>query len=152
MKEPIMNLLCRFVGLAVFASANLLLFQHVFAQSPDLSATVQFSNGQSVTVTDFSEPVGVAPNAIVQVTVGFPETVAGEHVNVESLDGGRVISSDSVTTDQGTLSLVFQPTHNVGQNRVELRYGMRKLRLQFWVLDPANPQNNPSVITGVNRG
>jgi hypothetical protein len=146
-----MNLLCRFVGLAVFASANFLLSEQLLAQTvgatATVQATIQFSNGQTVTVTDFSEPVGVAPNAIVQVTVGFPETVAGEHVNVGSLDGGRVISSDSVITDQGTLSLVFQATPNLGQNRVELRHGTRKLRLQFWVLDTSNPQNNPPVIT-----
>jgi len=113
----------------------------------DVNATVQFSNGQSVTVTDFSEPVGVAPNAIVQVTVAFPEAVAGEHVNIGSLDGGRVLSCNSAITDQGTLSLVFQATPNVGQNRVELRHGAQKLCLQFWVLDTINPQNNPPVIT-----
>ncbi len=111
------------------------------------TAIVQFSNGQSVTVTDFSEPVGVAPNAVVQVTVGLSGTAAGEYVSVWSLDGGRVISHSSAFTDQGNVSFVFRATPNVGQNRVELRYGLRKLRLQFWVLDTASPQNNPPVIT-----
>jgi len=116
----------------------------------DLSATVEYSNGQSVTVTNSSEPVGVAPSDIVHLTVNIPGTDPGERVSVGSLDGGRVISANNVITGVGTFSLVFQATPNVGQNRVELRYGMRKLRLQFWVLDTANPQNNPPVITPSN--
>jgi hypothetical protein len=111
------------------------------------SATVEYSNGQSVTITDSSEPVGVAPNDIVHLTINIPGAGPGERVSVGSLDGGRVISHNDVITGVGTFSLVFQATPNVGQNRVELRYGTRKLRLQFWVLDIANPQNNPPVIT-----
>jgi hypothetical protein len=113
----------------------------------DPVVTVQFSNGQTVIVKDFSEPVGVAPNGILHLTVALPGAVVGERVHIGSLDGGHVISRNDVTTDQGTVSFVFQATANVGQNRVELRHGARKLRLQFWVLDTANPQNNPPVIT-----
>lgn len=110
-------------------------------------ATVQFGNGQNLTVTDFSAPIGVAPNSTVHVTVDLPGSAAGERVSVGPLDGGRVISHDAVVSGNGTISLVFRSTTNVGQNRVELRHGTHKLRLQFWVLDSAHPQNNPPVLT-----
>jgi hypothetical protein len=112
-----------------------------------LFATVQFSNGQTLTVTDFSEPIGIASNSTVHVTVALPESAAGERLNLEPLDGGRVLSQDAIVSTKGTASLAFRATNNVGLYRVELRHGTHKLRLQFWVLDSANPQNNPSVAT-----
>jgi hypothetical protein len=111
------------------------------------TATVQFSNGQTITVTDFSEPVGIPPNATVDVIVQLSTIAATEKITVASLDGGQVVSHSGVTADQGAVSFRFQATANVGLNRIELRHGARKLRMQFWVLDTANPQNNPRVIT-----
>jgi hypothetical protein len=133
--------------LAVITTLLLPGLNALFAQTSDVGATVQFSSGESVTVTDFSEPMGVAPGEVVHLTVNIPGTESGEDVSVRSLDGGRVISNDNAITDVGTFSFVFKATPNIGENRVELRYGMRRLRLQFWVLDTANPQNNPPVIT-----
>ena len=120
---------------------------HSRAQNSDIGITVQYNNSQSVNVTGSSEPVGVTPNSVVHVTVSLPETLAGQTVKVLPLDGGRVVSQNSSVAADGTFSLVFQAPSNFGLNRVELRHGSHKLGLQFWVLDPANPQNNPPVIT-----
>lgn len=119
----------------------------LLAQATDATATVQFSNGQTLVVSDFSEPIGVMPNASIRVTVAIPGTVAGETVNVASLDGGHVAAKTQTVSADGTISFQFQPTADFGLNRLVLRHATGKLRLQFWVLDPANPQNNPPVIT-----
>ena len=113
----------------------------------NIFATVQFSNGQNLTVTDFAEPIGIGPNATIHLTLALSGSAAGEHVTVAPLDGGRVLSHDNVISGNGTIALAFRASGNIGLHRVELRHGVHKLRLQFWVLDPVNPQNNPSVIT-----
>ncbi|HJT44656.1 MAG TPA: hypothetical protein VJ721_00160 [Chthoniobacterales bacterium] len=115
--------------------------------SSNIFATVQFSNGHNLTVTDFSEPIGVAANSTTHVTVALPGSAAGERVNVAPLDGGRVLSHDAVVSGKGTIALAFRASGSIGLHRVEVRHGTHKLRLQFWVLDTTNPENNPSVIT-----
>ena len=145
-----MNRLCRFVGLAIFASANFLLFQHVLAQSPDVTATVQFSNGRTV-VTDFSDQIGVHPGEVVSVTIQFAPNHAGEAINVGSLDGGRISNTSTAVSAEGLVTFSFQAAGSAGQNRVLIRHGLRTLRVQFWVFS-SNPQNNPPVITPDNTG
>jgi len=158
MKEPIMNLLCRFVGLAVFASATFFLSEQLLAQTVDATATVQatiqFSNGQSVTVTDFSNLIGVQPNDFVNITIQFTPDAIGEPVIVEALDGGPVSTGSSIRVVEadGSLSFAFLAAANPGPKSIGIRGGAGTFRLQFWVLDLANPQNNPPVITAVNQG
>jgi hypothetical protein len=115
-----MNLLRRFVGLAVFATANLLLSEQLLAQTVDATATVQatiqFSNGQSVTVTDFSNQIGVQPNDFVNITIQFGAHAIGQPVIVEALDGGPVSTGSSIRVVEadGSLSLAFLAAANPG--------------------------------------
>jgi hypothetical protein len=148
-----MKFLCRFVGLAVFASANFLLFQHLGAQSPDVTATVQFSNGQTLSIVDFSDSIGIQPNELVNLTIQFGSVGFGGIVQIESLDGGSINgsgSSSGLVAGDGSLTFTFRATSNAGQNRIVIRGASRTLRLQFWVFDLQNPQNNPPVITPGN--
>lgn len=91
------------------------------------------------------------PRDVIVVTVQFPVANAGENVNVEPLDGGRLSNAASAVGDDGVVTFRFQASPNAGQNRVVVRHGLKSLRLQFWVLNPA-PQNNPPVITPANQG
>lgn len=144
-----MNLLCRFVGLVVLATADFLLFQHVLAQSPGVTATVQFNSGQTVTVTDFSDPIGVQPGEAVSVSIQFDPSHAGEPLKVGPLDGGEVNGTSIAVSDQGLVTFTFQADASPGRNRVVVRHGLQTLLVEFWALSP-NPQNNPPVITPAN--
>jgi hypothetical protein len=138
------------LGLAVFASANFLSFQQLLAQSPGVSATVQFSNGQSVNVADFSDQIGVQPGEVVSVTIQLAPNHAGEAIKVESLDGGRISNTSSAASDEGLVTFGFQAAGGAGQNRVVVRHGFQTLPVQFWVLNQQNPQENPPVINSSN--
>jgi hypothetical protein len=143
-----MNLVCRFVGLAVFVSANFLLFQHLDAQSPGVTATVQFSNGQSVNITDFSGVIGVQPSELVNVRLQFTPDAIGQPVIVEALEGGHtsIGSAIRVVEADGSLSFSFLATTKPGSRSIGIRRGSKTFRLQLWVLDPANPKNNPPAL------
>jgi hypothetical protein len=117
-------------------------------QTTDVSATVQFSNGQTV-VTDFSDQIGVQPGEVVSVTIQFASNHAGEAIKVESLDGGRIGNGSTAVSEEGRVTFTFQSAAIAGLNRVVVRHGLRTLRAQFWVLS-SNPQNNPPVITPAN--
>jgi len=117
-----------------------------------VSATVQFSNGQSLAVVDLSDSIGVQPGDTVTVIVPFPLDDVGQTARIEPLDGGRILNSSGIVGADGTLSFTFQAPANAGQDRIAVREGSKTLRMQFWVLDSANPQNNPPVITPANPG
>lgn len=119
-------------------------------QTTDVSATVQFSNGQTAAIDDFSDQIGVQPGEVVRVTIQFSPTQTGEVVNFESLDGGRISNASTAVTNEGSVTFSFQGVGGAGQNRVMVRHGFQTLRVQFWVLS-SNPQNNPPVITPANQ-
>jgi hypothetical protein len=123
-------------------------------QTADATSTVQFSNGQSVNITDFSGVIGVQPSELVNVRLQFTPDAIGQAVIVEALGGGRtsIGSSIRVVEADGSLSFSFLATTEPGSRSIGIRRGAGIFRLQFWVLDSANPQNNPSVITAVSRG
>jgi len=118
-------------------------------QTTDVSATVQFSNGQNVSIDDFSDTIGVQPGEVVSVTIQFTPDAAGEPVQMASLDGGT-INGPGVISDDGTFTFGFQAPGNSGQIRILVRHGLRTLRLLFWVLS-SNPENNPPVVTPANQ-
>jgi hypothetical protein len=118
-------------------------------QTTDVSATVQFRNGQTVAIDDFSDPIGVQPGEVVSVTIQFAPNHAGEVIKVESLDGGRISNTSRAVSDEGSITFAFQAVGGAGQNRVMVRHGFQTLRVQFWVLS-SNPRNNPPVITSAN--
>jgi hypothetical protein len=88
------------------------------------------------------------------ITIQFPSDAIGEPVIVEALDGGSVSTGSSIRVVEadGSPSFAFFGTAKPGPKSVGIRGGAGTFRLQFWVLDTANPQNNPPVITAVNPG
>jgi hypothetical protein len=162
-----MNVLRRFVGLAILASANLLLFQHLVAQLPTPSATVipqpqlltapylavSYSSGQSITVPindGISTLVCVQPDQLVQLTVQYPTSQALQTVNLQSLDGGAVLPTTTTAGADGTLNFTFQVGHTPGVYQVALNGGGEELGLQFWVLDQQSGAANPPCATANN--
>jgi hypothetical protein len=141
------------LGLAFFAGANFLSFQHLGAQQRDVTATVQFSSGQSVSVADSSDLIGVQPRELVNIKIQFTADAIGEPVIVEAVDGGSVSTGSSIRVAEadGSLSFAFLATPRPGPRSIRIRSGSRIFRLQFCVLDPANPQNNPSTLTAVSH-
>ena len=141
------------LGLAFFAGANFLSFQHLGAQQRDVTATVQFSSGQSVSVADSSDLIGIQARELVNVRLQFTPDAIGQPVIVEALNGGStsIGSSIRVVEADGTLSFVFLATAKPGPRSIGIRSGSRTFRLRFWVLDLANPQNNPSTLTAVSH-
>ncbi len=141
-----------FLGLAFFAGANFLSFQHLGAQQRDVTATVQFSSGQSVSVADSSDLIGIQPRELVNIKIQFTADAIGQPVIVEALDGGStnsIGSSIRVVEADGTLSFAFVATARPGPRSIGIRSGSRTFRLRFWVLDLAHPPNNPPVMTAV---
>jgi hypothetical protein len=133
----------------LFLRITLLPTSALFAQSPDVTATVQFTNGQTIQTNDFSDPIGVQPGETVTVTVQFAPNTVGEPTHVGALDGGRISNASSAVSDQGIVSFTFQAAASPGLSRVVVQHGLRMLRMQFWALSP-NPQNNPPVIVSAN--
>jgi hypothetical protein len=119
----------------------------------DVTATVQFSNGQSVSVAGSSDLIGIQPRELVNVRLQFTPDAIGQPVIVEALDGGStgIGSSIRVVEADGTLSFAFLATAKPGPRSIGIRSGSRTFRLRFWVLDLANPQNNPSTLTAVSH-
>jgi hypothetical protein len=121
--------------LSLIATSTLIVAPLVFAQFSDLSATVQFANGQSVTVTDFSTPIEIQTSEIVNITIQFPPGFEGEPVKVEPTDGGWVSNGSSVlvVNPDGTIRFVFRATNYVGQNGISVEAGSNSFQLQLRV-------------------
>jgi hypothetical protein len=143
---PFISKIClnRPIGLWLL-SVTLAFTSHVAAQTTTVSAIVQFGNGQTVTLDDLSERVGVQPGEVVTVTIQVGANNVGAPVVVEPLDGGFATVSSAVS-DQGVATFSLRAPNERGEDRVMMRYGVQSLRLKFWVLG-ADRQNNPPVIT-----
>lgn len=172
-----MKFIVHLMGLLFLATINLLTISNLSAQTPastpdagtappGVYAIVTYSSGQSVVAPaagGIFSLVGLQPGEVVQVVVQYPTSKALQVVNLEALDGGIVLPpkmtrgtrqtpfSRGIGVD-GTLSFAFQASANPGLNQVSLRQGAKSLGLQFYVLDPQNPQNNPPTITPANPG
>ena len=119
-----------------------------------VSATVQFSNGETATVTDFSNQIGVQPRELITVTAQFPAASgAGEPVVVEVLDGGSSSTAGSlpVANADGSVTFMFLAASDPGANRLNVRIGSTGVCLQLWVMDSQNPQNNPPNLVAVSH-
>ena len=121
--------------------------------------TISFSDGSSVVATS-NDLVGLQPNQIVDVTVRIGGGDAGLDGNpsdvtiiIEPLDGGNIVSSSNtvtVTPDSSgavTFSFSFQAGSDPGVSQISLHGDIAdEIGIQFWVLDPGDPNNNPSCI------
>lgn len=91
--------------------------------------------------------VGLGPNQMVTVTLQFPTDLSGKPVRVASLDGGEATADhrmeDLFVGEDGTLAFYFQAGSGPGLYRIMVHQEGDDYRLEFWVLDPDHPQNNP---------
>src|SRR5438128_2711216 len=71
-----------------------------------VSATVQSSNGETATITDFSNQIGIQPTELVNVTIQFTRDEIGQPVIIDALNGGctGVGSSIPVVGPDGTIN------------------------------------------------
>jgi hypothetical protein len=105
--------------------------------APTATATVQLSNGKTITFTDFSNQIGIQPHDYVNITVQFPPALAGRPIIIQPLDGGATSSGSSipVVDANGTISFAFLAPNTTGLKSVDLRIGATTYRLQFSVVN-----------------
>ena len=116
---------------------------------PDAIANIALGGNKSVTANCFQglfDRVGLQPNQVVSLSVQLPAALAGRQIIIESLDGGLVSDTAATVATDGALALQFQAGSQPGMYRVNLRSGPLALGLEFYVLDPTQPENNPAVI------
>lgn len=92
--------------------------------------------------------VGLYPSQLVDLTVQFPLSWAGERVSLLAIDGG-IIRSDTgehaYVSGEATLQFQFQANTTFGLSRVLIRRGTDEYGLRFYVLDPDRPERNPRI-------
>lgn len=119
-----------------------------------LSATVDYGNdaifSPAKSSTDF-EQLGILPRASVAITVQFPVEMAGQPMIADALDGGTISIPEEglfVGTD-GNVTFQFQAADAFGACRIAVHQPDDSNFLQFWIVDPAHPENTPSDLRGV---
>jgi hypothetical protein len=105
-----------------------------------VSATIQFSNGQAITVTDFSNPIGVQPGELLNITIQFPTDAAGQPIVIKPVDGGATSVGNSirVVNNDGTFNFVFTAPASIGTKSLDIRSGSN-IRLKFSVNNAGRP-------------
>jgi hypothetical protein len=103
----------------------------------DVSATIQFSNGETVSITDFSNSTTVGSNELIKITIHFASTDIGEIFKVEAPDGGSISLGNNVVVvgDKQTISFAFHASSGSGQNSINIQSGSRSFSLRFSVVD-----------------
>jgi hypothetical protein len=106
----------------------------------DVSATIQFSNGQAITLTDFSNPIGVQPGEFLNITIQFPAGAAGQPIVIKPVDGGATSVGNSirVVNNDGTFNFVFTAPASIGTKSLDIRSGSN-IRLKFSVNNAGRP-------------
>lgn len=98
--------------------------------------------------------VGLGPNQVVAVTLQFPTALGGKPVAVTPFDGGEATANYGMENlavgRDGTVSFSFQAGWSPGLYRLGVQLDAYDYRLEFWVLDPGNPQRNPPRLQIVN--
>jgi hypothetical protein len=125
----------------LFAGINLVTSTLVLAQSSPVTADVQFSNGDTITVADFSEQISVQPNELVSITIHFPADAVGQPIVVDTINGGitSVGSSIPVVNSDGTLSFAFVAPRETGAKSLAIRKASATYQLQFSVANASRP-------------
>jgi hypothetical protein len=146
-------------GLALLASGLFGLSSGARAQgepqaivSRALAATVDYGGDNifnpAKTSTDF-EPLGLLPEQMLTITVQFPSELAGQPMIVESLDRGTLTPENGLFVDaDGKVTFQFQAGNAFGACRVVVHQPDDSNFLQFWVVDPAHPEDTPPNLPG----
>jgi hypothetical protein len=118
---------------AVYACAGWQLFARTAINA---TATVQYANGDTITVSDFSNQFGIQPREFVNITVQFSPAPAGQPVIIEAPDGGTTSfgSSIPVIDSSGSISFGFLAPAQTGFKSIGIRIGSTRFVLQFSVV------------------
>jgi len=124
-------LICLGTTLCIFGSC----WQLCGQTTADPTATVQFSDGHSISVTDFSSSVAIQPDELLKVTLQFPADAVGDTVVVEAPDGGSVSLGSNVIVvgESGSVSFAFRAPADAGQKSISVRSTSTSFSLQFSV-------------------
>ena len=149
----------------VAAATGLLLFSSSLARaqgddgapqpivSRALGAAVDYGNDAIFQPTkhgiDF-DPLGLRPAQVVNITVQFPVELAGQAMIAEALDGGTLSLPEGglVVAADGTVVFQFQAGGSQGACRIAVHQPDDQNVLNFWVIDPAHPENTPPDLPG----
>lgn len=90
---------------------------------------------------------GLQPDQIVGVTLNLGANGAGRTYDAALLDGGALLGVDNglIADSQGVLRFKFKAGHAPGLYQIALNDGTHEIGLQFWVINEAKPQDNPTV-------
>ena len=124
----------RAIALA-FVPLPLLTASLLYGQAPQPTATVQFSNGQSIATTDFSEPIGIQSGELINITIQFGADVIGKPVVIEPSDGGSISTGNTLRAvgSDGTVGFGFLAPASLGTKSIAVRTGSRTVLLKFSV-------------------
>jgi hypothetical protein len=108
------------------------------AQEPMAQSDLITGDGQQIIQADSSstgsfEAVAVDPSANSDVSLQFPQSVAGKMVSVQALDGGVLQIPNPAIAQDGNLSFSFQASDQPGVHRVV-------------VIDPSADDDSPHVV------
>ncbi|MFN2622714.1 MAG: hypothetical protein ABR611_07705 [Chthoniobacterales bacterium] len=87
--------------------------------------------------------VMVRPNQIVPITLQFPTDKAGTPIAASPLDGGRINGGNMTVLPTGKVVFTFSPGPVSGRYRVMIRTPREEHLLEFYVVDPSNPPQQP---------
>lgn len=96
-------------------------------------------------------PVALNAKQTVTITMQFDPSQSGQVVIVEPLDGGTVTGADegAVVDQNGQVSFQFTGPDIPGLSRISVHQSEGGVIIQFWILDLANPANNPPNLLGI---
>jgi hypothetical protein len=96
------------------------------------------------------ERVGVLPNQVLDIVVQYPLTAVGHAITPEPLDAGSLLAvvGPLIVGPDGKIHFQFQVPGDPGVCRVSLHDSIvpEETGLEFWIMDPANPDQNPPVL------
>jgi hypothetical protein len=152
-----------FLGLVVAASVTFAFLLQSLAQDVppptaastpaplDATITVNPASLQPITAYSYagiSDRIGLQSGQVITVMVQFAAANPGDVITAEPLDGGQILGKTNqfIVASDGTITFQFQACQDPGVCQVSLHNLTNEIGLQFWVLDPNNPDNNPPVV------
>jgi len=120
------------------------------AANPTSASSAVFDFGDGTLVrrrkreSDFQE-VSVNAGQSINIKLQFAPTMAGQELVAGALDGGAITAPEPplVVDADGNLNFTFRAPILKGYCRVAIQQSEGTDVLQFWVIDPAHPEDNP---------
>lgn len=112
------------------------------------SATIYISQDNTVQLEKHDstfDRVALNPGQTVTVALQYDATAAGQAVMADALDGGTITVPEGglVIDGNGVLTFQFQAGTAPGSCRVSIHQAGDGDKVQFWVINQAQPADNP---------